>query len=86
MANLYIKISVVTVVLVATLYQVALKDIIWKTAGFGRHVDNIDAFNVRCQKIHSIAEACEDLWLHEPTGYLYMACSDSVTRVQWLPS
>ena len=86
MANLFSKISVVTAVVVAIFYQVVLKGLIWKTFGFGRHVDNISAFNVQCQKIHDITQACEDLWLHEPTGYLYMACSDSIGRTQWLPS
>jgi hypothetical protein len=26
------------------------------------------------------------MWLHEPTGALYIACSDSQSRTQWLPA
>lgn len=31
-------------------------------------------------------EACEDMWLHRPSGLLYLACSDIQGRIAWLPA
>ena len=31
-------------------------------------------------------EACEDMWLHRPSGLLYLACSDIKGRLSWTPA
>lgn len=31
-------------------------------------------------------EACEDMWLHRPSGLLYLACSDIKGRMAWTPA
>ncbi|GAK63104.1 serum paraoxonase/arylesterase [Moesziomyces antarcticus] len=38
-----------------------------------------------CTKIPEL-EACEDMWLHRPSGLLYLACSDIKSRLSWLPA
>lgn len=88
MVNLVSKIAIVSAALFAVLYQFVLKGIIFGFAGFGRHVENISAYpNVKCQKVDELGlEGCEHMWLHEPTGYLYMGCSDSASRTKWLPA
>ncbi|CAD6439837.1 d2e48381-ef00-44f2-b72b-3f08d3d74d6b [Sclerotinia trifoliorum] len=75
------------VTFIAILYQSFFKRIIFDVAGYGRSVSTIDAFNATCERIDNLGlEACEDMWLHHATGYLYMACSDVQSRLQWLPA
>lgn len=38
-----------------------------------------------CTKIPEL-EACEDMWLHRPSGLLYLACSDIRGRLAWTPA
>ncbi|SPO22489.1 related to serum paraoxonase/arylesterase [Ustilago trichophora] len=38
-----------------------------------------------CTKIPEL-EACEDMWLHRPSGLLYLACSDIKGRLSWTPA
>jgi arylesterase/paraoxonase len=88
MVNLLSKVAVVGVVFVAVLYQFIFKTLIFDVLGHGRHISSIKAFNhVKCEKVDELGlEGCEDMWLHDKTGYLYMACSDSTSRVAWLPA
>lgn len=87
MVNLASKFAIFLVVLIAILYQFVFKTLIFDTLGYGRSVSSISAFNVRCEKVDRIGlEACEDMWLHQPTGYLYMACADSESKTRWLPA
>ncbi|TGO92423.1 hypothetical protein BPOR_0003g00210 [Botrytis porri] len=73
--------------LIAILYQFLFKHIIFEVLGVGRSVSTIGAFNATCERIDNLGlEGCEDLWLHYDTGYLYMACSDVQSRLQWLPA
>ena len=51
--------------------------------GIGRPVVGVN--NHSCQKIPELP-ACEDMWLHQETGLLYLACSDVVGRLNWLPA
>lgn len=80
--------AIIGVVFIAVLYQFIFKQIIFGTLGYGRKVQSIKDFpNVNCEKIDELGlEGCEDMWLHEKTGYLYMACSDSQSRTQWFPA
>jgi hypothetical protein len=88
MGSLLGRILIISVAVIAILYQFVTKTIIFDTLGYGRPVSSITTFsNVHCQKVDELGlEACEDMWLHEPTGLLYMACSDSQSRTQWLPA
>lgn len=80
--------AIVGVVFIAVLYQFVFKSIIFDALGYGRKVQSIKDFNnLQCEKIDELGlEGCEDMWLHEKTGYLYMACSESQSRVDWLPA
>lgn len=74
------------VVLGATLFQVVISPILFKTLGFGRVLEELTSFNLRCEKITDVAlEGCEEMWFHTPSGLLYMACSETDSRVEWLP-
>lgn len=88
MVNFVSRIAVVGAVFIALAYQFLFKSIIFDTLGYGRKVLSIKEFEgVRCEKVTELGlEGCEDMWLHESTGYLYMACSDSQSRTQWLPA
>ncbi|KAJ5043078.1 uncharacterized protein L3040_004465 [Drepanopeziza brunnea f. sp. 'multigermtubi'] len=80
--------AVVSIVFVAVLYQFLFKHFIYQTLGYGREVQSIDEFpDLKCENVDELGlEGCEDMWLHEKTGHLYMACSDSQSRTQWLPA
>jgi hypothetical protein len=88
MVNLISKAAIVSVVFIAILYQFVFKTIIFQTLGYRRSIEPLSAFkNVRCEKVDELGlEGCEDMWLHDATGFLYMACSDSQSRTQWLPA
>ena len=88
MPNLLLRTTAVGAVVLAALYQFIAKTIIFDTLGYGRAVRTINSFsNVNCQKLDDLGlEGCEDMWLNDRTGLLYMACSDSQSRVQWLPA
>lgn len=88
MVNLLSKVAIVGVVLVSILYQFLFKSLIFDVLGFGRHTASIKDFNhIRCEKVDELGlEGCEDMWLHDKTGFLYMACSDTASRVEWLPA
>ncbi|TVY76064.1 Serum paraoxonase/arylesterase [Lachnellula suecica] len=88
MANLLSKAAIAGVVFVGVFYQFIFKDLYYGVLGHGRKVNSIKDYNhVSCQKVDELGlEGCEDMWLHEKTGYLYLACSDSRSRVQWLPA
>lgn len=79
--------AVILVGLVAVLYQFIVKDLIFHTFGYGRELIPFDTFFARCARIVQPGlEACEDMWMHEPSGMLYMACSDAKSRRDWLPA
>lgn len=77
----------IVVALIAVLYQFLFRRIIFDVLGVGRTISTYDAFNATCERIDNLGlEGCEDLWLHHDTGYLYIACSDIQSRLQWLPA
>jgi arylesterase/paraoxonase len=80
--------AILSVAVIAGLYQLVFKGIIFDTLGYGRSISSINTYsNARCEKIDNLGlEGCEDMWLHEPTGFLYMACTNSQSRTQWLPA
>ena len=82
------KVAAIGAVFIAVLYQFVFRSIIFDTLGYGRQVLTIKDFqDVRCERVTELGlEGCEDMWLHQPTGLLYMACSDSQSRTQWLPA
>lgn len=88
MVNLVSKVAIIGVVVLAVIYQFVFKALIFTTLGYGRSLESLDSFSdVRCEKVEELGlEGCEDMWLHQPTGFLYMACSDSDSRTQWLPT
>ncbi|KAN0060925.1 hypothetical protein ACQY0O_006659 [Thecaphora frezii] len=51
--------------------------------GVQRPIQNIN--NQRCLRIPEL-EACEDMWLHQPTGLLYMTCGKTTERQHWIPA
>ena len=88
MPSLLLRCTALGAVVLAAFYQLVAKTIIFDTLGYGRIVRDISTFgNVKCQRVDNLGlEGCEDMWLNDRTGLLYMACSDSESRVQWLPA
>ncbi|KAK6584281.1 hypothetical protein PZA11_002505 [Diplocarpon coronariae] len=86
--SLLSKGAIISVVLIAILYQFVFKRLISVSLGYGRAIQSIHDFpDLQCDKIDELGlEGCEDMWLHDKTGYLYMACSDSHSRTQWFPA
>ena len=80
--------AVVGIALAGIVYQFVIKDLIFGAFGYGRSVQSISEFpNFNCERIEVPGlEACEDMWLHEETGYLYVACSKTESRLAWMPS
>ncbi len=81
-------VAVVGVTIIGILYQFIFKTIVFDILGYGRAIAPLTAFpDFKCEKIDELGlEGCEDFWLHNATGYLYMACSDSQSRTQWCPA
>jgi arylesterase / paraoxonase len=76
----------VLVALIASLYQFLLRDALFVTYGIGRQVQKISDFPYKCRKIiDRQIEACEDMWLDEESRTLFLACSDAISRVKWMP-
>lgn len=88
MVNFVSKAAILGVVFIGVVYQFVAKSILFDTLGIGREVNSISAYgHVRCEKIdHLGLEGCEDMWMEEKTGYLYMACSSTKSRQEWLPA
>jgi arylesterase / paraoxonase len=75
------------VALAAVFYQYLLKDVLFVTYGVGRQMQKISEFPYQCRKIHDRQiEACEDMWLDEKSRILYLACSDPMSRIKWMPT
>jgi len=91
MATPYLLLSILTLFL-AVLSPVLIP--LLNTLGFFRFsVQNISEYPYQCERVSQISpagglglEGCEDLWLHAPSGWLYLACSEAELRRQWIPS
>ncbi|KAK0559236.1 hypothetical protein OC844_004553 [Tilletia horrida] len=71
----------------AVVYQTHLADSLWAFAGAGRVLNhNLTALAApRCVQYPELP-ACEDGWLHEDSGILYLVCSSLDGRRAWLPT
>jgi arylesterase / paraoxonase len=71
----------------AVIYQAVFKNLLFTILGLDKTVHPLESFGVRCERVKEPGlEACEDMWLHEPSGLLYIACSNSLSKTQWNPS
>ncbi|KAF2214817.1 hypothetical protein CERZMDRAFT_36374 [Cercospora zeae-maydis SCOH1-5] len=72
----------------ALAYQFFFKDVIWVLVGVGREIQPLSDFpGYQCRRIHDPRlQACEDMWLSEETRQLFLACSDSLSRKEWMPN
>ncbi|KAG9228325.1 hypothetical protein BJ875DRAFT_250164 [Amylocarpus encephaloides] len=88
MANLLSKFAFIGIVFFAILYQFLVKDFLFEVLGYARKTSSVHEYSrYECEKVDELGlEGCEDMWLHHKTGFLYMACSDSASRQQWLPA
>lgn len=87
MANFLLGVAVIWVAALAIIYQFVIKDLYYGTLGYSRLFRPLASFNVQCKKVDQLGfEACEDMWLHEKTGFLYLACADSESKTRWLPA
>ena len=86
MAGALTKVGLSFVIFGAILYQTFFKAVIFDLYGIGRAVQPISDFPYNCRRIKDEnLQACEDMWFHEPSRQLFLACSDSMSRVQWMP-
>jgi hypothetical protein len=70
----------------ALLWPVILRDIIVISGGFGRKLQPLSDFPYQCRRISGpCLQACEDMWLSERTRQLFLACSTSLGRKEWMP-
>ncbi|KAK0543188.1 hypothetical protein OC846_006227 [Tilletia horrida] len=86
-AGILLTIAGVGLLALAVLYQTHLAPSIWAFAGIGRKLDpNLTSLAAsRCQKFTNL-EGCEDAWMHQDSGLLYLACSSLAGRRKWLPT
>lgn len=75
-------------ILLAALYQLFLKELLFTSLGLGRSIQPLSAFpHYSCRRIHhDLLEACEDMWLDDDGRRLYAACTSSAGRREWNPS
>ncbi|PPQ95320.1 hypothetical protein CVT26_008165 [Gymnopilus dilepis] len=76
-----LNLVVILIALLGGFYQFYLKprlDIL----GFGREIQSIN--NEYCKKVPQLS-ACEKSVLHQPTGLLFLACSNPQSRLHWIP-
>jgi hypothetical protein len=85
--NTSTKLGILLVLIAAAVYQGILKTTLFVTLGVGREVQPISDFPAyQCRRIHDPKlQACEDMWLSEETRQLFLACSSSEARSQWMP-
>ncbi|KAH9811319.1 hypothetical protein DFH28DRAFT_901125 [Melampsora americana] len=68
--------------ILSALFRAFLKPRIDETGVF-RTVENFQ--NDECEKIEGL-EACEDIYVHQPSGLAYLTCSRVIDRVHWTPA
>lgn len=87
MASFLFKLGVPLILASGVLYQVGLKDLLINF-GIGRQVQPISDFPAyQCRRIEDpILQACEDMWFSESSRQLFLACSDPLSRKQWMPN
>lgn len=77
----------ITIAFGAVFYQWFLRDILFSAMGLGREILPISEFPYQCHRITGDPniQACEDMWLDQKSRTLYLACSDSLARRDWMP-
>ncbi|KAI3545894.1 hypothetical protein CPAR01_05281 [Colletotrichum paranaense] len=79
--------SIIFTVILGVALQLVLKDPIWLGLGIGKEFQPLSDFPYSCRRIEDPRlQACEDMWLSEATRQLFLACSDPLSRQQWLPN
>jgi arylesterase / paraoxonase len=74
------------VLLGAVLWPIIIRDLVIVNSGFGRKIQPISDFPYQCRRISGPGlQACEDMWLSERTRQLFLACSTSLSRKEWMP-
>jgi arylesterase/paraoxonase len=88
MAGALTKIGLSIVILAAISYQTFFKALIFEALGVARVIQPIKDFPYTCRRIKNDPnlQACEDMWFHEPSRQLFLACSDSMSRRDWMPN
>lgn len=87
MAPSPVQITAIGAVLVAAVYQLFLKDLLFVSLGVGRTMQPLSAFPYSCRRIHHARlEACEDMWIDDEARVLYAACTSAAGRREWNPS
>ena len=81
-------IGVILAALAAGIYQLELHRSIAYFMGIGHKFEPLSTCpNYKCRRIeHPRMRACEDMWLSEATRQLFLACSDPLTRNEWMPT
>ncbi|KAF9876492.1 hypothetical protein CkaCkLH20_05900 [Colletotrichum karsti] len=79
--------GVLFTILLAVGLQLVLKDPIKLGLGIGKTFQPLSDFPYSCRRIKDPSlQACEDMYLFEPTRTLFLACSDPLARQQWMPN
>ncbi|TDZ22324.1 Serum paraoxonase/arylesterase 2 [Colletotrichum orbiculare MAFF 240422] len=87
MPGFILQTGILFAVIIAIGLQNVLKDPIKLAFGFGKTFQPLSDFPYTCRRIEdSRLQACEDMWLHEATRELFLACSDPKARSQWMPN
>ncbi|KAK6213937.1 hypothetical protein QIS74_09939 [Colletotrichum tabaci] len=74
-------------VILGVALQLVLKDPVWMAFGIGKTFQPLSDFPYSCRRIKDPRlQACEDMWLSEATRQLFLACSDPLSRQQWMPN
>jgi arylesterase / paraoxonase len=71
----------------AVFWQLFLRTLLYDGLGIGRVVLPLSDFPYQCQRIEGDPniQACEDMWMDQKSRILYLACSDSLARKEWMP-
>lgn len=75
--------TVAVIAALAFFYQSYMHTLFNTRFGLLRAVEYIN--NDNCEQVHEL-ESCEDGWLHQPSGKLYMTCSTQAAKWNWLPN
>lgn len=88
MAGAVTNIGLSVITLAAIFYQTFFKALIFEALGVARVIQPITDFPYNCRRIHDdpSLQACEDMWFHKQSQQLFLACSDSVSRREWIPN
>ncbi|OAL36419.1 hypothetical protein AYO20_04315 [Fonsecaea nubica] len=72
----------------AVFWQLFLREVLFNAVGLGRTVQPVTDFPYQCHRISGDPnlQACEDMWLDRGSRTLYLACSDSLARKEWMPN